>query len=109
MEVSPMKKLVLAAGLAALICSSSMAQDNPRAEVSGGFSYLHAGPGSNLYGWDGSVAGNLNGWFGIVGEFSGHYSSNGATSSFPTPIIVLVPGPAAVTSVQVDSNIYTFL
>lgn len=68
-----MKRLLLAAALTVLASASARAQGNPRGEVSGGFSYLHAAPGSNLYGWDASAAGNLNKWFGIVGEFSGHY------------------------------------
>jgi opacity protein-like surface antigen len=92
-----------------------MAQENPGAEVSGGFSYLHAGPGSNLYGWGASVARNLNNWFGIVGEFSGHYQSGGSIFNFavigpgiglPTPPIV---APAPVVAVSADSNLYTFL
>jgi opacity protein-like surface antigen len=67
---------------------------------------LHAGPGSNLYGWDASAAGNLNNWFGIVGEFSGHYQSSGGTIAFPTPPIVV---PVPVVAVSADSNLYTFL
>ena len=101
-----MKRLFLAAALTVLVSASARAQENPRGEVSGGFSYLHAGPGSNLYGWDTSAAGNLNSWFGIVGEFSGHYQSSGGTIAFPTPPIVV---PVPVVAVSADSNLYTFL
>lgn len=56
------------------------AQDLPRAEVFGGYSYLRVNPGGgvdgiNLNGWNASVAGNLNNWFGVVGDFSGHYGT----------------------------------
>jgi hypothetical protein len=87
-----------------------MAQNYPTAEVSGGFSYLRVQRGANLYGWDASVAGNLNRWFGLVGEFSGHYGSGSATSPIPVtfggPIIL----PAPITfDVSSSSNVYTFL
>jgi opacity protein-like surface antigen len=44
----------------------------PKAEVSGDYQYIHANPGgNNCQGGAGSVAGNLNNWFGVVGEFGG--------------------------------------
>src|SRR5262249_479545 len=81
----------------------TLAQNYPGAEVSGGFSYLRTEGGGNLYGWDASVAGNLNRWFGLVGEFSGHYGTGFDNGGFA----ILVPG--AVTSIDTDSNVYTFL
>jgi hypothetical protein len=46
----------------------------PDAEVFGGYSYLRANPdGFNLNGWNASVTGNITDWFGIEGDFSGHY------------------------------------
>jgi opacity protein-like surface antigen len=54
-----------------------MAQDEyPRAEIFGGYSYFRANPdGFNLNGWNASVAGNLTNWFGLEGDFAGHYGS----------------------------------
>ena len=112
-----MKRLLLAAALTVLASASARAQEHPRGEVSGGFSYLHAGPGANLYGGDASAAGNLNNWFGIVAEFSGHYQSSGGTIGIPTPIptpittpiVVPAPLPAPVVTVSAHSNLYTFL
>ncbi|HKF55243.1 MAG TPA: outer membrane beta-barrel protein [Blastocatellia bacterium] len=110
-----MRKLFMAAGLVSIACIAAMpamAQDEPKAEVSGGFSYFHAGRGGNLYGWDGSVAGNLNNWLGIVGEFSGHYQSNSSSVSFPIVtrrVAVLAPGPIGTFTTRADQNIYTFL
>ena len=37
-----------------------------------GGSYIRS-DGANFRGWNGSVSGNVNDWFGIVGDFSGHY------------------------------------
>jgi len=56
-----------------------MAQDTPKAEVFGGYSYLRVnelsglGIGLNLNGWNGSVTGNVNDWFGVKADFSGQY------------------------------------
>jgi len=51
--------------------------DFPRAEIFGGFSYLPAGkadfPRENSFGFQFSVNGNLNRWFGIVADFGGQY------------------------------------
>ena len=54
------------------------AQDTPSAEVFGGYSLLHAHTlvgDHNASGWDGSIAGNFNRWFGLKADFSGHYTS----------------------------------
>jgi len=56
------------------------AQEAPKAELFGGYSYANfdAGNGAdrlNLNGWNASVAGNFNRWFGVVGDFSGQYGS----------------------------------
>ena len=53
-----------------LLSLLAQAQETPKAELFGGYSY--AGTGSN--GFDASVAGNLNNWFGLVADFSGQYS-----------------------------------
>jgi opacity protein-like surface antigen len=60
--------------------SSAPAQDAPRAELFGGYSYLRVSPGSVLEGAGGSgfttsLAGNLTHNFGLVAEFSRHSRS----------------------------------
>ena len=57
--------------------ASAMAQDTPTIEAFGGYQYLRAGKGAsiNMQGWNGSVAVNLNDWFGIVADASGAYTS----------------------------------
>jgi opacity protein-like surface antigen len=48
------------------------AQDIPKAEVFGGYSWS----GGNFHGWNASVTGNINQRWGIVADFSGHYGSD---------------------------------
>jgi len=54
------------------------AQDTPKAEVFGGYQFTHAdieGVGLSFNGWNASVTGNVNKWFGVTGDFSGAYKS----------------------------------
>jgi hypothetical protein len=104
--------LVLVASLAA------MAQDYPKAEVFGGYSFFRAdgsssirvGGGDNLNGWNASVCGNLNGWFGLAADFSGHYDSSSSTTELSPPGVPgLPPLPTFSTKVNSDTNIFTFL
>lgn len=70
-----MKKTIILAAWALLAPLAAWAQpDVPAAEIFGGYSYFRANPeGFNLNGWNASVTGNLTEWFGIEGDFSGHY------------------------------------
>jgi hypothetical protein len=57
----------------------------PKYEIFAGYSYsrlqdysccsIHRG-GTNFNGWNASVDRNINRWFGVVADVSGHYSSN---------------------------------
>ncbi len=51
------------------------AQEFPKAEVFGGFSVFSVANGERetLLGWQSSVSGNLNRYFGLVGDFGGQY------------------------------------
>src|ERR1700733_2124508 len=88
-----MPKFLFSAAIFLALAASSKAQDFPRAEIFGGYSYLSfdvAGardklesvtgddlsfiPGRlNLNGWEASLDVNLNRWVGVEGDFSGHY------------------------------------
>jgi hypothetical protein len=68
------------------------AQDSPRIEVFGGYQYLHTGtlhingqdlPSSSegFNGWNASITGNLNRYFGIQGDFSGTYDTSNGIST----------------------------
>jgi len=61
-----------------------VAQDLPKAEVFGGYQYLHLGgdfTGLNTNGWDASVTGYFNNYFGITGDFSGAYKTISGVSA----------------------------
>ncbi len=91
-----MRKIVFIAVLTLLVpATTALAQEYPRAEVFGGYSYFRANPeGYNLNGWNGSIAGNITNWFGVVGDISGHYG-------FPTEF--------GFTDRSVHINSYTFM
>jgi opacity protein-like surface antigen len=66
-----MRKLVLLLAGFLGIASLARAQETPAAEFSVDYSYLRAGfhDGLNLHGGSVSVAGNVNRWFGVVGDY----------------------------------------
>ena len=99
-----MKKLFLLIGVAMLSSVSAVAQQTPKAEIFGGYSYFHPDGGGSLHGWNGSVDVNLNKWFGVVGDFSGHYGSSSTRVS--TAVIGL---PGLLVEASADSNVHTFL
>lgn len=69
-----MKKTLLVICIVSLASFSAIAQDTPKAEVFGGYSWA----GGNFHGWDGSITGNVNKWFGVTADFSGQYGSEPA-------------------------------
>ena len=65
-----------------VLSTCAMAQEVPRLQVFGGYSYLRFesktfgfASGSNLNGWNASVAWNINRNFGGIAELSGQYNS----------------------------------
>jgi opacity protein-like surface antigen len=66
-----LKKTLCSMCLVFLALMPVFAQDVPKAEVFGGYSWA----GGNFHGWNASVTGNVNKRFGIVADFSGHYGS----------------------------------
>ena len=91
-----MRKMLLGAFLVFMIPFSAMAQlEYPTAEIFGGYSYFRANPEEfNLHGWNTSVTGNVTDWFGIEGDFSGHYGH-------PSDEYGTIPG--------IDIDHYTFM
>jgi hypothetical protein len=69
-----------------------MAQDTPKAEVFGGYQYTHinvdtsqtqsggSGTGFSFNGWNASLTGNFNKYFGVAADFSGAYKSMSGVS-----------------------------
>jgi hypothetical protein len=75
-----MKKLVLVAVLLLGFSMVAMAQDNPKIEVFGGYSFNKCDVGAgnldvscNLHGWDVSASFNGNKYLGLVADMSGYY------------------------------------
>ena len=67
-----MRKILLTSLLVLMTALAVTAQDEtPKAEVFGGYSY----PGGSFHGWNASVTGNINKWFSLVADFTGHYGS----------------------------------
>jgi hypothetical protein len=66
--------LTTAAVLFALSATPTFSQV-PKAEIFGGYSWARQGDINIGKGWNGSVAGNFNRWFGVEGDISGHYYS----------------------------------
>jgi opacity protein-like surface antigen len=59
------------------VAGSARAQDNPKGEIAGNYTYIHINPGGfatvsiDCHGGGGSAAWSLNHYLGVVGEFSG--------------------------------------
>ena len=68
--------LYVSAAFCLFIPASVFAGEVPKAEVFGGYALLHTtSPSQNINGWNASVTGNLTDWFGVAGDFGGHYAS----------------------------------
>lgn len=70
-----------------LFTGSALAQDTPEFEIFGGYSYIKvneggAGTSYDLQrGWSASLSPNLNRWFGLTADFSGHYETVGGAAT----------------------------
>jgi hypothetical protein len=114
-----------------VVCASVFAQEYPRAEVFGGYSYLHMDTqkvtGSSLdqlcntvtvgncllrfqvhpgfHGWDAAGQFNLNPWLGLKADFSGHYGKL-VTAEFTSASVL---GPAFLNFSTPKQSNYDFL
>jgi opacity protein-like surface antigen len=76
-----MRTLVIVFVALVLLAVPAAAQDTPRGELFGGYSYARLNPGGlagddfNLNGWHFAAQGNVTSFFGLVGEVSGHHGS----------------------------------
>jgi opacity protein-like surface antigen len=72
-----MRKLSILGGLILFAAVPAMAQDNPKGEVAGNYTYVNIDTNGsslgrlNCHGGGGSAAWNANSYLGVVGEFSG--------------------------------------
>jgi hypothetical protein len=71
-----MRNLVIVAVLMLCFCSMAVAQELPKFEIFGGWSFVRPdGGGDGYQGWNASVTSNLNENIGIVMDGSGYYTS----------------------------------
>jgi hypothetical protein len=112
----------LSAVMLFMCCLAVFAQDAPKAEVFAGFSYanyellapsasfsnsnetLSGNPSGRLglFGWNGSVAVNLNRWFSLTTDFSGYYSGSMVST---TSTETITPCPGCSPQTIVDTNV----
>jgi len=84
-----MKRWALLCGVMLMFAGIASAQDEaPKAEVFGGYSFIHGsyfGQGYNFNGGGGSFSYNPNHWLGLVGDFGGdHWSGSGVDANVIT-------------------------
>ncbi len=77
-----MKRALLVVCVILAVAGLALAQEAPKAEVFGGYSYLRINPGQgidgvNANGWEAALTGNVTKNFGITADFSGHYAQGG--------------------------------
>jgi len=91
--------LLTALFFAALLAGApAHAQDAPKIDLFGGYSYVHAnvvitGTGINLNGGSASVAYNVNHWFGVAFDFGGYMQGNVANSGASLTFETFLAGP----------------
>lgn len=102
-----LKRLFVVMGLCIALSVAARAQEFPKAEVFGSYSYGNFGPvvsgagRTNVNGWNASLGVNVNRWFGLVSDFGGHYGSFSATQLLPILVPPCVP-PGC--SIQTSGN-----
>jgi Outer membrane protein beta-barrel domain len=90
--------IFLAAVFALGSAPSAHAQDAPKWEIFGGYTYMRAnivvsGNQFNMNGGSGSVAYNLTNWFGLVGDFGITHSGTTGTQPFSLNVYTYEFGP----------------
>ena len=108
-----LRRFFLAIGVCLVLGVAARAQDFPKAEVFGGYSYGNFGPSvsgagrTNVNGWNTSLGVNLNRWFGLVSDFSGHYGSFNAPINFLPNLCV--PAGCASGTISESDKYHNFL
>jgi hypothetical protein len=81
-----MRKFMWMTGLIVVAVLPARAQNTPKVEVMGGYSYFWADMGGadlNMHGWRASVTENLNSWLGGTADFSGFYAQTSPGNGLP--------------------------
>ena len=103
-----MRRILLGMVGLMLFVSGAKAQDYPRVEVFGGYSYGNVGPtaaigeGRNsVNGWNASVNANVNRWLGLASEIGGEYGDFHFTAPAP-PIACGTTTPCTIDTKGTD-------
>jgi len=67
-------------GIFSLAAFAQESGPTPKAEIFGGYQYTRFDGGLNANGWDTTLTGNLNRWFGVAADFSGAYKTQNGVS-----------------------------
>ena len=87
------------------IAVSASAQDFPKAEIFGGYSYGNfqvLSKRSGLNGWNASATVNIYRWFGLTTDFGGLYGGKGSE-------VIVFPPPIGTETESLKEHSYTFL
>jgi opacity protein-like surface antigen len=81
-----MRKMLVVLGLVLLVSSAALAQDAPKAEVSGGYEYVRISPGGgspalNCHGGNGTLTVYPSKWFGLTADIGACRVSISGTSA----------------------------
>jgi hypothetical protein len=104
-----MRKVVLLIALLGLLTLLTSAQETPKAEVFGGYQFMHfgsKGASDNFNGWNASVTGNINKDFGIAGDFSGNY---GTIQEIPATVRIYTYAGGPVVNLNHDGKFNPFV
>jgi opacity protein-like surface antigen len=98
LDVTPggkMRNLLILGVLILVVAAPVRSQEYPKAEAFGGYQYLRLNPGgTSCQGFGGSATGNLNNWFGVVGDF-GYCRVTGLPSGTSAHAVNFLFGPRA--------------
>jgi opacity protein-like surface antigen len=94
----PLAGVVLLAALSSFGASPAVAQEPPKFDVFGGYSYMYGnvvvtGQGINLNGGGGSFAYNYNKWLGLVFDLTANYQGNVASTGRNLNVTTYLFGP----------------
>jgi len=91
-------------GVLLCVCSTAMfAQDFPKAEIFGGYSYANMpvlSGRANANGWNASATVNLFKWFGLTSDFNGLYGLKGSET---------IPLGTGTVTEQISENFHSFM
>ncbi len=110
-----MRRLAIGLLFSALLTGSAFAQQPPKLDIFGGYSFGSVGnpsfasaPSTNLNGFTAAVTANLKSWLGVVGDFSRYSGSPRLQVGLPLACPVDNPG-CGLQNTAVATHVQSFL